>query len=197
MGRTQSCPRVWDDHIPPILKCRWGIGVAACLSVMLGMLPGNAVADYWRENQCTLDRPRPVLTGAGFKLNTREGIARESLALGDGIVMHLEQSACEYLTRTYTFIMKQRSSDTDIVGWQYRRAVQLLSLLEERSNRKVRLTEDKAALDRYSKLVVDPKEDVEINLRTPHNQFSEVVSIVSQVEGDETRIIVRVSNGPY
>lgn len=197
VGRPKICPRVWDDHIPPVLQRRCVVGIAAGLSVMLAMLPASAAADYWRDNQCTLDKPRPVLTGAGFKLNTRDGIATESLALGDGIVMRLEQSACEYLTRTYTFIMKQRPSDADIVGWQYQKAVQLLSLLEERSNRKVRLTNEKRAVDQYSRLVVDPKEDVEINVKPPHDQFSEIVSIVSQVEGDETRIIVKVSSGPY
>jgi hypothetical protein len=61
----------------------------------------------------------------------------------------------------------------------------------------VRLTDEKKALDHYSKLVADPKEDVEINLKTPHNQFAEVISIVSEVEGAETKIIVSVSRGPY
>ncbi|WP_262273491.1 hypothetical protein [Microvirga yunnanensis] len=101
------------------------------------------------------------------------------------------------MIRTYTFNMKNKPDDTNILGWQYRKAVQLLSLLEERSNRKIRLADEKRALDQYSKLIADPKEEVEINIRKSHNQFSEVVSISSQIEGDETRIVVRVSSGPY
>ncbi len=193
----RSRRRVWNTGIPPILKPLGPVGIAACLGVALGMSPASALADYWCDNQCTLDRPRPALTNAGFRLDSREGTATESLVLGDGIVMHLEQSGCEYMIRTYTFNMKNKPDDTNILGWQYRKAVQLLSLLEERSNRKIRLADEKRALDQYSKLIADPKEEVEINIRKSHNQFSEVVSISSQIEGDETRIVVRVSSGPY
>ncbi|WP_230534637.1 hypothetical protein [Microvirga roseola] len=130
-------------------------------------------------------------------MDLQKGTAYESIALGNGIVLHLEQSACEYLSRTYTFTMKREPADMNVVGWQYRTAVQLLSLLEERSEPKLELAQEKKALSEYARLVVEPQDDVDLYSRHAHDGFPEVVSIASQTNGEEVRIVVKVISGPY
>lgn len=86
-----------------------------CLAV-LTVLPASAQADFWTENGCTLDKPQPVLKNGGFRLDAKQGTARESLKLSEDVTLRLEQSQCEYQTRTYTFILKEAPGDMDQVG---------------------------------------------------------------------------------
>jgi len=167
------------------------------LGLLFFILAGSARADFWTENGCVLAKPEPLLKNGGFRIDDRTGRAHESLKLGDGIVVRLEQSHCEYVSRTYTFILKPPPEDTDIIGWQYRKALELLALLEKRSSQKLKLGDERKALKAYADLVVDPKTDVEINIRPPHDQFYELISLDAQVRQQETQLVVTSKSGPY
>jgi len=167
-----------------------------CLAV-LAVLPVSAQADFWTENGCVLDKPKPALKNGGFRLDPKQGTARESLQLGEDVTLRLEQAQCEYQTRTYTFILKKPPEDTNVAGWQYRRAVELLTLLEARAIPRQSFADEKKALKSYMDLVTLPKPDVDINVEEPHEQFYEQISVNAQVGQRDTRIIVKRWSGPY
>ena len=168
-----------------------------CLGLLFFMLSGHARADFWTENGCTLAKPEPLFRNGGFRIDDRTGRAQESLKLGDGIVVRVEQSHCEYVSRSYTFILKQPPVDADVVGWQYRKALELLAALEKRSDKKLKLADERKALKAYADLVVDPQTDVEINVRPPHDQFYELISLDAQVRQQETHVVVTSKSEPY
>lgn len=167
-----------------------------CLAV-LTVLPASAQADFWTENGCTLDKPQPVFKNGGFRLDAKQGTARESLKLSEDVTLRLEQSQCEYQTRTYTFILKEAPGDMDQVGWQYRKAVELLTLLESKSTPKLKFADEKKALTSYSRLVADPKPEVEINVTPPDAGTPELITVADQVGQQDTRIAVKIWSGPY
>ncbi|MBF9234754.1 hypothetical protein [Microvirga alba] len=175
----------------PLSKCVAGLGL------VLGLLPTSAFADFWTDNECTLAEPQPVFKNGKFRLDREKGIAYESIALNKSIMLQLEQTACASVSHTYTFMLKERPTNTNIVGWEYGKALELLSLLEARSDPRLRFTAEKKALSSYAQLVLEPKQDVDINIRKPHDQFYELISIASQIHQDTTKIIVKVSSGPY
>jgi hypothetical protein len=170
---------------------------AACFAVLLGIAPGKVRADFWEENGCILAKPSPVLRRSGFHLNEVIGLATESVILDQNTVLRLEQTTCEYLSRTYTFILKDIQAKTNITGWQYRKAIELLSLLERRSTPKLKFTNEKKALTSYSQLVSLPQEAVDINIRQPFSQFYDLISVSTHISEDEARIIVKTWSGPY
>jgi len=167
------------------------------LSAALSMLPTGAFADYWTDHQCVLEKPQPVFGKAGFRLDPKKGSATEAIALNENVSVHLEQRTCEYLNRTYTFILKEIPDDTNIVGWQYRKAIELLALLEARAGSRLKFDNEKKALDTYVQLVLSPREGEEINAVKPHDQFYELVSVSSRISEKDARIIVKVWSGPY
>jgi hypothetical protein len=170
---------------------------AVGLSLVLAILPTDAGADFWTDSGCVLAKPQPVFKNGRFKLNGTTGKANEFLKLSDGVTVQLEHSQCEYLSHTYTFILKEPPSDMDVAGWQYRKAMELLARLESRSDPKLTFADEKKALQAYSDLVADPKPDVEINVRAPHEQLYELISINAKVGERDTRIVVRIWSGPY
>ena len=163
---------------------------AACL-----IAPHAAAQEGETEEACTLDPPQTVFAKGDFKLDKR--VAREVLRLDRDVVVQLEQTQCEYRTLTYTFIAKGAPEDTDVSGWQYRRATELLAMLEARSVPKLKFAAEKKALKAYEQLVADAKPDVDINIRPPHDQFQELISVSAHVSERDTRIIVRIVSGPY
>jgi len=172
------------------------------LALLLGGFPTDALADYWSEHGCILDRPKAVFRKGGFKLNEKIGLATENIMLGESVSVRLEQTACEYLSQTYIFTLRAVPSDTDfgdtnIVGWQYRKAIELLSLLEANAVPKLSFTREKKALRDYEQLVADPKEDVGINTLRPQPEISEFISLRSQVDERVVKIIVKMWSGPY
>lgn len=172
------------------------------LYLLLGALSTSASADYRSDHGCVLDKPKAVFRKGGFKLNEKTGQATETIMLGESVSVRLEQTACEYLSRTYTFTLRAVSSDlafadTSFVGWQYRKAIELLSLLEAKSVPKLSFTREKKALHDYEQLVADPKEDVDINTLRPQQDNSEYISLRSQIGEKEAKIIIKMWSGPY
>ncbi|MCB8822416.1 hypothetical protein [Microvirga rosea] len=161
----------------------------------------SGMSEAWAEEQgsgeCVLDVPEPVFAKGGFALDGSRRAARETLRLNGTVVVHLEQTQCEYRTQIYTFAIKGLPEETEITGWQYRKAVDLLSLLEARSIPKLKFTAEKKALRAYEQLVADAKPDVDINIRPPHDQFSELISVSAQTGGQDHRITVKIWSGPY
>jgi hypothetical protein len=176
-----------------MLPSKLTIGLAALILAA----PTIARADFWTENGCTLDKPQPVLKNGGFRLDAKDGTARESLKLSDAVTLRLEQSQCEYQTRTYTFILKEPPGDMDVVGWQYRKAVELLTLLENKSTPKLKFADEKKALTSYTRLVAAPKPEVEINVTPPDAETPELITVADQVGQQDTRIVVKIWSGPY
>jgi hypothetical protein len=165
--------------------------------LLLGLLTTGVLADYWSDHGCVLDKPKAVFRKGGFKLNEETGQATETIMLGESISVRLEQTACEYLSRTYTFTLGKPPSDTEYVGWQYRKAIELLTKLEENSGPKLNFTREKKALHDYEQLVAIPNEDVDINTLRPQQDISEFISLRSRIGEKGTKIIVKMWSGPY
>ncbi|MBZ6077382.1 hypothetical protein [Microvirga puerhi] len=144
-----------------------------------------------------LATPQPVFAKGGFKLDKSKGAARETLRLNDDVVVHLEQTQCEYRNQTYAFVLNGFPDAMNIIGWEYRVAIELLSLLETRSVPKLKFADEKKALKAYEQLVADAKPGVDINIKPPHDQFSELISISAKVLEKGTRISVKIWSGPY
>ena len=171
--------------------------LALCVGLSLSVAPAGARADYWTDNRCTLDRPEPTFGNGTFRLDKGKGVAHETFKLGEAVSVRLEHTQCEYVSRAYTFTLKDMPEDANVVGWEYRKAVELLSELEARSARKLKFADEKKALNSYAQLVSEPKPDVDINIKPPHEQFSELISVKSQTDARGTRLIVKIWSGPY
>ncbi|MEE1657498.1 hypothetical protein VB618_14910 [Microvirga sp. CF3062] len=176
---------------------------AVYLSLLLGMLPTTAWADFWADN-CPLDRPKPMFSNGGFRLNKSTGLATEIITLNKDVTLRLEQRTCEYLSRTYIFILKERQAETHVAGWQYKKSVELLSLLEKSSAAKLKFADEKLdfadekkALDNYVQQEPLPKEGVEIDINDRPYDSYENISVDSQIGKKDFRIVVKISSGPY
>jgi hypothetical protein len=171
------------------------------LSFSLLGTPTVASADYWSDNGCALDKPAPVFKKGNFKLNEKTGLATETVMLNENVSVLLEQTACEYQSRTYTFISKENAPEINVVGWQYRKASDLLSLLEERSDTTLKFTKEIQTLQAYEQLVADPKDDVDLNTARPHSDIGEFISIHSEIGEVRSevgiKIIIKMWSGPY
>lgn len=167
------------------------------LSLLCVGLPADVRADYWSDNGCVLDKPKSVFRRGGFNINEKTGLATETLALNESVTVRLEQTACEYQSRTYIFISKEVRPDLNVVGWQYRKAVELFSLLEAVSNPKLKFAKEKQTLQAYEQLVSDPKDDVDLNAIRPQSDISEYISLRSQTGESGIKIIVKTWSGPY
>jgi hypothetical protein len=115
--------------------------ITVALVLMLTMLPQSAQADFWTLNGCIL--PAPIFENGGFRFDEKTGKAQESLKLGESVTLWLEHSRCEYVNWVYIFVLKEAPDDTNVAGWQYRKAIELLSLLEAHSNPKQKLANEK------------------------------------------------------
>jgi hypothetical protein len=171
------------------------------LSFLLSGTPTIASADYWSDNGCVLDKPAPVFKNGNFKLNEKTGLATETVVLNENLSVLLQQAACEYQSRIYTFISTENPPEINVVGWQYRKAIELLSLLEERSDPSLKFTNEIQTLRSYEQLVADPKDDVDLNTARPQSEIGEFISLRSEIGEirSETgmKIIIKMWSGPY
>jgi hypothetical protein len=154
--------------------------------------------------ECVLDNPGPVFTDSGFRLD-QQGRAREQIRLSSTVTVSVEQSQCEYVTRTFTFLAKKNPLEQIVAGADYRKAADLLAQLENVPAAKITfptttkrdLADARKALTAYAKLLVNPRQKDELVLRSSAEQFNETVMLRSTTSGDVMTIAVTISSGPY
>lgn len=166
------------------------------LALFVAMMPLHVIAeDYWTKNNCVLEPPKSRFNNGSFTLDKERGSAFERAQMNDSIAVSAESAGCEYSGITYTFYIKEKPVDIGIIGAEYRKAITLLSLLEK--HMKADFAEEKNTLQNYLNLVANPKLKEELYIRQPHDQFYEKIWIDADLDKNPSKVIIRISRGPY
>ncbi len=169
---------------------------------MFGMISIAALADdaHDQSDGCTIEIGGPLFSGnSNFKLNHNKSVAHEHVELNPHVQLYVEQSACEYLTTVYTFVMDKQASKTDIEEAEYQQAIKLLSLVEQhpQTKNKTIITKAKNRLIRYLDLVANPKQNQKLYLERTDYPFVETVSVSGALRNDPVTVKITISSGPY
>lgn len=157
-----------------------------------------AAADYWKDNQCPLDVPKPILKNESFKLDKEKGVATEHMQLDQSVDLDIEMGGCEYVSRSYIFTVRNKIEGRNVVGVEYRTAIELLTRLEDLSDIEfMMLAEAKKALLDYMHLVVTPQQNVDIYVGESRSDILTTVNIKADLEAQPAIIHVNISSGPY
>lgn len=160
---------------------------------------------------CPLDEPEGILNNGTFKLGKapeEQGghvVAIEYVQLTSNIDLYVESGGCDYVRRTYKFLVTETPPEYQISGSEYRKAIELLTLLEKDQKLKLdipdlKISEAKEVLQKYLDIVREPRLKEVLYIRNDvESKFSEMVWVDGYRYQDNTtvRIEVTISAGPY
>ncbi len=143
---------------------------------------------------CGMDIPQPVLKNGSYNYDKGLDKAFERMQLDANITLYLEHTTCEYNSLQYSFVLKDPVED----GKEYEKAIELLTLLEKKSTEKINFSNEKRALNAYSKVVVMPKLKEDLYSWMSEAGFSEKVSIdIGNDLNPRKLLIIKTQAGPY
>lgn len=162
------------------------------LSLALISLPAS---QSFAHDHCTVG-PIEHLKNGSFKLNKKEGFSTEEMKLTDTIDLKLIDDSCEYSGQIYVFTIKEPRPKDHILGAEYKKAIEMLSLLEEKLPPEPRYDQAKKAITAYTNVMRNPELKTELVIERYDFDYHSYILVDADLYSYPATVEITLVKGP-